>query len=753
MRVFCVHVPRYAATQAGAIYDTVWTLTPARKFAIMLDELHESVRTRMSFEFYCVQNMVYICICADDDVIELVVSALYNFLSDYEIKEIEDYTQNVDANTVIVAAELRFCRRDILPLKTQADLAFNAMAPLVPVLAKTPGDDRLLTQLVMQRYTDTVFHQFSLWSGRVAERAYRAFNPRFWMKRGLGMKTWEKVAEKCVNRMYRFNYRVAAMAPLPPNASPQVRKETINRLKKMVHEYGSTVQYQNTVNEQALRTGPFEYGLRAFSKFQRRILQRPRRAWTFELSTMFHVPSLPVIPMTAQVVSSKGAPPKSLPTSLVDPQISIFGHTNFRDQNVPFGMRRYDRRRHCYVVGKSGSGKSCLLQLLVKSDIENGYGCAILDPHGDLVDDLLKIIPKHRVKDVVLFDPSDVEYPPSFNPLSAVKPELKMRATIGFIEVFKRMIGPDWTEKMDHVIRYSMLALLTIPGSSIVSMRKLLVDEEYRNAVLDKVEDEQVRRFWSQEYTDRAQEFEGVVSRILNRLDHLLATDMVRNIIGQPMNLFNFREFMDTRKIVLMKVSKGILGAENAQLLGSLIIAKVYEAAMSRADMPTESRQDFYFYIDEFQNFATESFGEILSESRKYRLSLTFANQYLGQLPANTRQTVFGNVGNILSFRVGGADAATLAEEFKPRFSAEDIMNLGARDFYIKMSIDGEVQETFSGRTLEIQVPLESQHFAKECIRHSRTKYSLPLEHAVEALNVSEYGVYDREPELDSTQS
>ncbi|NDC38845.1 MAG: type IV secretory system conjugative DNA transfer family protein [Proteobacteria bacterium] len=398
-----------------------------------------------------------------------------------------------------------------------------------------------------------------------------------------------------------------------------------------------------------------------------------------------------------------------------------------------------------YILGKSGSGKSCLIQLLVKNDIDNGYGCAVLDPHGDLVDDILKMVPKHRAKDVVLFDPSDVEYPPSFNPLSAIRPELKMRATIGFIEVFRRILGSDWTEKMDHIIRYSMLALLQIPGSSMLSMRKLLTDPDYREAVLDKVEDEQVRRFWMEEFLHREKEFEGDISRILNRLDHLLATDMVRNIVGQPMNLFNFREFMDSRKIVLIKVSKGILGAENAQLLGSLIIAKIYEAAMSRADMPSESRQDFYFYIDEFQNFSTESFGEILSESRKYRLSLTFANQYLGQLPAGIRQTVFGNVGNIVGFRVGGGDAAVLADEFKPRFSAEDIMNLGARDFYVKMSIDGEVQEAFSGRTLELHTPLESEHFAKECVRLSRSKYSLPLDHAKEALNFSEYGVYERE--------
>jgi hypothetical protein len=292
---------------------------------------------------------------------------------------------------------------------------------------------------------------------------------------------------------------------------------------------------------------------------------------------------------------------------------------------------------------------------------------------------------------------------------------------------------------MDHLLRYAVNALLNIPGASIVSLRRLLSDDEFRAEVVKRSPDESVRRFWEVEVPSRRQEFEeGPVSQLLNRLDELLATDMIRNILGQPTNTFDFREFIDSRKIVLFKISKGVLGAENASLLGSLIIWKLYEAAMSRADIPADSRQDFYFYIDEFQNFATQSFGEILSESRKYRLCMTFANQFLGQLPAEVKETVFGNIASLVCFRVGAEDGATVAQEFKPRFSAEDLLNLPLREFYVKMSIDGEVQEAFSGRTLDVSTAKSGENSTKECIDHSRTKYALPLGVAQEQLALSE---------------
>jgi hypothetical protein len=314
-----------------------------------------------------------------------------------------------------------------------------------------------------------------------------------------------------------------------------------------------------------------------------------------------------------------------------------------------------------------------------------------------------------------------------------------MRVTLSFIDTFKRVFGAAWSDKMDHLVRYSTIALLNIPGTSIVSLRRLLSDDEFRAQVVSRSTDESVRRFWEVEFPSRRGEFEaGPVSQLLNRLDELLATDMMRNILGQPTNSFDFREFMDNRKIVLFKISKGVLGAENASLLGSLIIWKLYEAAMSRADQSVESRQDFYFYVDEFQNFASSSFGEILSESRKYRLCMTFANQYLGQFPGDVKASVFGNIANLIAFRTGAEDAGAVANELKPRLGADDLLNLPLREFYVKMSVDGEVQEAFSGQTLDLDQPANASQNAQAIVDSSRKRYSTPLAQAEELLALSE---------------
>jgi len=299
---------------------------------------------------------------------------------------------------------------------------------------------------------------------------------------------------------------------------------------------------------------------------------------------------------------------------------------------------------------------------------------------------------------------------------------------MSFLDSFKRVFGADWSERMDHVLRYAMLGLVSVPGCNLVSLRRMLSDDAFRGEIVRQARDESVKRFWLRDFVARRKEFEeGPISRLLNRLDELLVTDTMRRILGQPTNLFDFRDFMDNQKIVLLKISKGDLGSENASLLGSLLIWKIYEAAMSRADIPVENRQDFYLYADEFQNFATHAFGEILSEARKYNLSLTLANQYLGQLPDDVQRTIFGNVANLLSFRVGADDALRLAAEFAPEFEDSDLLSLPIRDFYLKTSIDGQVHFPFSGRTVDLHYPPADQDSVQECIATSRRKYCQPV--------------------------
>ncbi len=388
-------------------------------------------------------------------------------------------------------------------------------------------------------------------------------------------------------------------------------------------------------------------------------------------------------------------------------------------------MRREDRRRHLYCVGKSGSGKSKLLELLIIDDLQKGKGVAVLDPHGDLVDNVLKFVPEHRKDDVIIFDPADTEFPIAFNPLERVDDAYKMQLTIGIIDIFKKLFGTNWSDRLEHVLRYTILALLDSPNTSILSILKMLTDKNYRQKIVARINDNVVKSFWVSEFAAWSEKYDAdAITPLLNKVGQFVATNMVRNVVGQPEMKFNIRDVMDNKKILLMKVSKGLLGEENSSLIGSMIITKIYQAAMARQDIAEEDRENFYFYVDEFQNFATDTFYEILSEARKYKLNLTIAHQYMGQLSSKIRQTVFGNVGSMISFRVGAEDAAILEKEFEPIFKERDIINLGVREFYIKMSVNGEIREPFSARTIDVPPP--TNDISSEIINLSRSKYCAP---------------------------
>lgn len=739
MRVALIHVPRTMLTIGDAMKITKWGLVTANFFLTQLNDLAEQTTKPFSLELFGKGTIVYLCIAADDDTLELITKAIYGWWADVEISYIDDYTDTVSERTMAVSTDLYLEWPDIYPLQNFRVFAWDSMAPVVTALSRVSEFENVLIQLVVRPLRDTPLLHFKLGVRRKLEQFCRLFRTRTWLKKDIANQSVKLINEKCLSRLFMINYRVTAFADLPKDASKKDAASLKARLTQHVKAASHTVKYLNTSDENRLGSRPLRYGPSALKLMQQRRFNSPFMVSALELTTMWHPPTIGTLPNTAVVLSRKAPPPRTLPSTPNDPQISFCGITNYRDQRTPFGFRRFDRRRHMYVLGKSGNGKSCLLQLLVKADIDNGFGCAVLDPHGDLADEILKTIPKHRLKDVVIFDPSDLEHPPSFNPMIPIRPDLKVRVMLTFLDTFKRVFGDGWSDKMDHLLRYAINALLNIPGASIVSLRRLLSDEEFRKEVVARSTDDSVRRFWEVEFPSRRQEFEeGPVSQLLNRLDELLATDMIRNILGQPTNTFDFREFIDSRKIVIFKISKGVLGAENASLLGSLIIWKLYEAAMSRADIPVESRQDFYVYVDEFQNFATPSFGEILSESRKYRLCLTFANQFIGQLPQTVKETIFGNVANLVCFRVGAEDAAAVAQEFKPRFGPEDLLNLPLREFYVKMSIDGEVLEAFSGQTIDVETASSSDNSAKACVDHSRSKYALPLSVAQEQLALSE---------------
>jgi hypothetical protein len=726
-------------TLAFAFEIVKWDKCNANYFGHQLDDYNAAMTAPFALELYCKGGTTYACLAADDDTIEFLVRGIYSWFQGVEVSTVEDHTLELENAAVSVGTDLQLASSDIYPLQSWRDFKFNSMQMVYSCLSRFPLCDNAIVQVLCRPIRDSTMSNIKLRGQRNFDRMMRPFRPSSWFKPDAVAKAQKLVDQKCLSKMYWVNCRVAVWCDKDSFVDEHDRTPAKARVAHHLRSIVNGIKLLNATDENKFEMRRNISGSKLATKVRERRFDRPFKLSTLELASLWHPPDQGNLPNTAIVLSRKGPPPRAVPGTINDPQVSFFGHTNFRDQTVPFGIRRFDRRRHLYALGKSGNGKSCLLQLLIKGDIDAGFGCAVLDPHGDLVDDILKLVPKHRTKDVVLFDPSDVSHPPCFNPMEPMRPDLKMRVTLSFLETFKRVLGGRWSDKMDHILRYAMIALLNIPGSSIVSLRRILSDEEFRDEVVRRCPDDSVRRFWDVEYKARRSEFdEGPVSQLLNRLDELLATDLLRNILGQPQNLFDFRDFMDNRKIVLIKMPKGLLGAQNAALLGSLVIWKVYEAAMSRADIPAEQRQDFYFYIDEFQNFATDSFGEILSESRKYRLCLTFANQFLGQLPGSVQETVFGNVASLLCFRTGASDADKVSNEFKPRFAANDLLNLPLREFYVKMSIDGEVQEAFSGRTLDLIFPHEVEATIKECLQSSRSKYALPLKQAQEQLALSE---------------
>ena len=427
-------------------------------------------------------------------------------------------------------------------------------------------------------------------------------------------------------------------------------------------------------------------------------------------------------------------PPPELPIyGKVDPgECSFFGRTNYEapleEKKFIFGIKRKDRRRHMNLIGKSGVGKTKLLELLIRQDIAQGQGVCLIDPHGDLIEDILDFIPEERINDVVLIDPADLEWPASFNPLQNVDPELKHQVAQGLIEVLEKQFGANWTPRLEHVFRFTCLALLDYPQATMRGMISMLTDREYRQKVVEYIEDDMVKRFWAVEFADWSEKFDtDAIIPLVNKLGQFLSTPFLRTIFGQEENKIDLEEIMNSQKILLINLAKGKLGTENSSFFGSMFITKLYQAGIARATMPEEERNDFYLYVDEFHNLMTTTFENLFTESRKYGLCITVAHQYMSQLLPEVLSTVMGNTATLIVFRVGGPDAAKLTEEMTPIFRAQDMINLGTREFFIKMTIDGETFDPFSAETLTVLPPTHVSH-KKEIIEQSRQKYTLPLE-------------------------
>ncbi|MEK7190106.1 MAG: type IV secretion system DNA-binding domain-containing protein [Patescibacteria group bacterium] len=407
--------------------------------------------------------------------------------------------------------------------------------------------------------------------------------------------------------------------------------------------------------------------------------------------------------------------------------ITFFAETSFRGQGRRFGIKTDDRRRHMYIIGKTGMGKTNMMEQMVLADIYNGHGVGLVDPHGDFAEKILNYVPANRLNDIIYFNPADIDFPIGFNVLETIDPRHKHLVASGLMGVFKKIWPDVWSPRMEYILNNCLLALLDYPNSTLLGINRLLVDKEYRKRVIAQIQNPVVKTFWVDEYARYSERFATeAIAPIQNKVGQFLSSSIIRNIVAQVKSTINIRDIMDNKKILIMNLSKGRLGEDSSRLLGGMLITKIQLAAMERVDIPEDERNDFYMFVDEFQNFATESFANILSEARKYHLDLILAHQYIEQLDEKVAPAVFGNVGTIVCFRVGAEDAEFLAKEFAPDFTEEDLVNLGKYNAYMKLMIDGVASTPFSAQTF---LPaFEPTGNLDKVIRVSRERYAKPRE-------------------------
>jgi len=526
-------------------------------------------------------------------------------------------------------------------------------------------------------------------------------------------------------------------------------------VKKKVKKTGFVIRFRDNLIQSIFGKRPADK-LNVIQKFHKRFLdERETNILNVEeLASIYHLPHESVkTPNIAWAKSRKLEYPLNIPT--INPNLPpqenprIFAVTDYRNIHIPFGIKKLDRRRHMYLLGKTGTGKSTLLKNMIIGDILDGNGLAVLDPHGDLVEEILDIIPEHRIKDVVYLDPSDIEYPIGLNMLDIKPDETKDLLADGIVNVFKKFFGDSWGPRLEYLLNYSILTLLHCQNVSLLAVLRILSDKNYRKFLLKQVKDPFILKFWEDEFTQLSNNqklLAEAIAPIQNKVGRFLGPTMIRNMIGQIKSSIDLQEIMNTGKIFLVNLSQGKIGEENSSLLGAMIVTRLYSNAMQRAKIPENQRRDFYLYVDEFQNFATESFVKILSEARKYGLNLIVTHQYVDQIDQKIQDAIFGNIGTLMNYVVGQKDAQRLEKEYAPHLTAEDLVNLDRFRLTLKLTIDGAQSPPFTAIGLK---PTYREFKLKDRIKdYCRETYSKPRDVVEHKLNKWASQQYDNKGNL-----
>lgn len=718
--------------------------------------LSGGLQEHVSFEIAAIGKMIRFYVWVPKHLQNFVEGQIYAQYPTVQISTAEeDYTKRQFEHSVIYTAELAMTDNEMLPIKTFQTFDVDPLAGITATLAKLERSDEEVWIQVMVRPIADGWHKRasryaeSIKNGTVNFDLFGSGGAK-WILTALGA-LWKPPeqgdAAKPKELSERDKTRIAEIEKKSVKLGYQVKirlaylgESEVTAKQRMQAIVGTFKQF-NSTNLNGFKVTGASFKRDDIAKYTSRFfIDRGYILNIEELASVFHLPHTNVETPNILWASSKTAePPSKLPVltgdAAHDSEVSAFGLTNFRGINQQFGLYRSDRSRHLYIIGQTGAGKSGLLELFALSDIYHNQGYAIIDPHGDFAVDNMRFIPANRIKDVVYFNPADTAFPVGFNPMEVNDPNMKSNTSSEIIGVLKRMFGDSWGPRLEYILRYTILALLDYPNCTMLDITRMLTDKAFRKEVLSHCTDTVVLQFWNVEFASWNDKFAAeAVAPVLNKVGAFTANPIIRNIIGQPKSTFNIRKIMDEGKILVVNLSKGLIGEDNAGILGSFLVTKIQLAAMSRSDIEhIEDRRPFYLYVDEFQNFATDSFATILSEARKYGLNLTVANQYISQMQDTVRDAVFGNVGSMISFRVSADDAPILGKQFEPQFEPNDLLQMHNRHFIINMVIKGEKTPAFSATTLSLPSP--QTEYLQEIVAHSREQYARPRDEVQEEIH------------------
>jgi hypothetical protein len=692
-------------------------------------KLNGGVQEHLSFEIASVNSQIRFYAWVPRTLRSFVEGQIYSQYPSVQIsKADDDYVTHEHAHSVAYSSEITLTDNEMLPIKTFQNFEVDPLAGITGALAKleTTGEE-VWIQILARPIADSWHKESEVWIDGVKKGKTSLFSGIFslsWLGKFISA-LWQppeaskgttvtpkelsdrnktrvtEAQEKATKLGYRVKIRLVYLGD-----------STVNARLRMQAIVGTFKQF-NSTNLNGFKMSSASFKKEDLAGYRNRTFKSGGYILNIEeLASVFHLPHTNVETPNVVWASTKTAePPAKLPiitgNSAIDENISAFGMTNFRGVNHQFGMYRSDRSRHVYIIGQTGAGKTGALALFALSDIFHGHGYAIIDPHGDFAVDNMRFIPGSRTNDVVYFNPADTAFPLGFNPLEVTNPSQKTNISSEVIGVLKRMFGESWGPRLEYILRYTILALLDRPVTTMLDITRMLTDKRFRQETLGYCKDTVVLNFWKVEFASWNDKFVAeAISPVLNKVGAFTANPIIRNIIGQPKSTFNIREIMDEGKILIVNLSKGLIGEDNAAILGAFLVTKIQLASMSRSDISNiEDRRPFYLYVDEFQNFATDSFATILSEARKYGLNLTVANQYISQMSETVRDAVFGNVGTMISFRVSADDAPILAKQFEPQFEPNDLLQMHNRNFIINMVIKGEKAPAFNATTLTLPKP------------------------------------------------